>query len=113
MDQQDQRPLHHRLGLTFNVSSSKQYSEQTRVTNAYHTLATDPRPKVLQQITFKDGPRVVQNFGTSLTADYKLTPRLVLSLTSMFNAYLNNADARQLQFTTATANTNATTGRGA
>jgi TonB-dependent receptor len=36
----------------------------------------------------------------------------VLSLTGMFNAYLNNADARQLQFVTSTNNTNATTGRG-
>jgi TonB-dependent receptor len=105
--------LDRRLGLTFNLSSSKQYSEQLRVTNAYNTTPTtaDPRPKVLQAITFKDGPRVVQNFGSSLTADYKLLPNLVLSLTGMYNAYLNNADARQITLTTSTNNTTAATGR--
>ena len=110
--------LNQRLGLSLNVSSSKQYSEQYRVANNYNrtpiTTGANPdlRPMVLQQITFKDGPRLVENFSSSLTADFKATPRLVLSLTAMFNAFLNNADARLVQFTTATNNTNATTGRG-
>jgi hypothetical protein len=107
-----------RFGLTFNVSSSKQYSEQYRVAMNFNktpiTTGANPdlRPMVLQQIVFKDGPRVVENFSTSLTADYKAMPGLVLSLTTMFNGYLNNADARQLQFNTSTNNTVAATGRG-
>lgn len=110
--------LNKRLGLAFNISSSEQYSEQYRVAMNYNdtpilTGATpDPRPRVLQQITFKDGPRQVEAFSTSLTADFKASPNLVLSLTSMFNAFLNNADARLVQYNFSTDNTNATTGRG-
>lgn len=107
-----------RLGLSFNVSSAEQYSEQYRVAMNYNTTPIttganpDPRPLVLQQITFKDGPRQVDTFSTSMTADFKASKELVLSLTAMHNAYLNNADARLVQYNFSTNNTNATTGRG-
>ncbi len=110
--------LNKRLGLALSISSAEQYSEQYRVAMNYNKTPIttganpDPRPMVLQQITFKDGPREVDTFSTSLTADFKASKELVLSLTTMFNAYLNNADARLVQYNFSTNNTNATTGRG-
>ncbi|MBL9188617.1 MAG: TonB-dependent receptor [Opitutaceae bacterium] len=102
-----------RLGVRFGLSQSKVLYEQQYVTHTYNRTVTaaDPRPTVLTGIVFTDGPKFVDRFTASLTADYKATSRLVLSLTAMFNAYDGATFTRALTFNAAANGTVAATGR--
>ena len=111
--------LNQRLGLRLSVSSSSIRSEQQYVTHTYNkttvapsaTVAGDLRPMVLTGMTFTDGPRLSSRANLTATADFKATNRLVLSLTTMFNAFENNAHTKALTFNAATNGVAAATGR--
>jgi iron complex outermembrane recepter protein len=105
--------LEQRLGIRLGLTQSKVLLQQQYVTHTYSntSTATDPRPQVLTAIAFADGPKFVDRSTASLTADFKATPRLVLSLTAMFNAYDGATYTRQASFTAAAANANVNTGR--
>ena len=88
----------HRLGLVFNLSESNQYVVQSRVDHTYNaaTTPTDPRPRVLTNVTAITNPRFTERFTPSLTLDWKATPSLVLSLSAMYNyfdAFIDNRTA--------------------
>jgi TonB-dependent receptor len=105
--------LDQRLGVRLSLSSSSVRSEQQYVTHTYNktTTATDPRPMVLTALAFTDGPRLSSRANATATADYKASSRLVLSLTTMFNAFENNAHTKSLTFNAAANGTAAATGR--
>ncbi|MCX6955177.1 MAG: TonB-dependent receptor, partial [Verrucomicrobia bacterium] len=105
--------LNQRLGIRLSLSSSSNRSEQQYVTNTYNktTTATDLRPMVLTALAFTDGPRLSSRANATLTADFKATNRLVLSLTTMFNAFENNAHTKTLTFNAAANGVAAATGR--
>jgi iron complex outermembrane receptor protein len=105
--------LNNRLGIVASISESNLYAEQYRADHTYNRTptATDPRPQVLTSINFKDGPKWTQRVAMSLTADFKATPDLTLSLTTTFNAYDGEFHNRTLAFQAAANNTGATTGR--
>src|SRR5207237_10721025 len=62
-------------------------------------------------LNFSDGPKFVDRSTISLTTDFKATPRLVLSLTAMFNTYDGATYTRSMTLTAAAANANVNTGR--
>jgi TonB-dependent receptor len=105
--------LDQRLGVRLSLSQSKVLFEQQYVTHNYNRTPTaaDTRPAVLIALAFTDGPKFVDRSTASLTADFKASSRLVLSLTAMFNAYDGFTYTRQLTFTAAVSNNNANTGR--
>jgi iron complex outermembrane recepter protein len=81
--------LGNRLGVVVVFSESNLYNEQYRIDHTYNRTATtaDPRPQVLTQIAFKDGPKWTQRRSFSINADYKATDNLVLSLTTNWQEY--------------------------
>ena len=105
--------LNQRLGVRLSLSQSSTRSEQQYVTNNYNRTPTaaDPRPMVLYNVQFTDGPRLSSRANATATADFKASSRLVLSLTTMFNAFENNAHTKTLSFTAAANGVAAATGR--
>ncbi len=101
------------LGIRLSLSQSSTRSEQQYVTNTYNRTPTaaDPRPMVLSSIAFTDGPRLSSRANATATVDFKASPNLVLSLTSMFNAFENSAHTKSLTFSAAANGTAAATGR--
>jgi iron complex outermembrane receptor protein len=96
-----------RLGVNFNISESMAYSANARTTMTYNYAPTpaDPRPVVPTQLVFLHAPRTNRRSTVNLTADFKATQRLVLSLTLLYNyADLNNPQ-RSLTFNTGARNT--------
>jgi TonB-dependent receptor len=76
-----------RLGLVLNISESNVYSVYTQyaVTHNYTATAADPRPVVPTTLNPLFGPRTNEVFATTLTADFKATPNLVLSLGGLYS----------------------------
>ncbi len=112
--------LNQRLGVRLSLSTSSTRSEQQYVTHNYNKTpvaasaalpAGDPRAMVLYSLVFTDGPRLSSRSNATATMDFKATPRLVLSLTSMFNAFENNAHTKALTFNAAANGVVAATGR--
>ncbi len=105
--------LNQRLGVRLSLSNSSTRSEQQYVTHTYNKTptATDARPMVLTQILFQDGPRLSSRANITATADFKASPKLVLSLTGMFNAFENSAHTKNLAFAAAANGTATATGR--
>ena len=67
---------------------------------------------VLTRIRFSDGPKMVDRGTITFTSDFRASSRLVLSMTTMFNAYEHRyLLSRQITFNAAAANANANTGR--
>jgi len=79
--------LNRRLGIVFSVSESNSYIQRapTTVTYNYAPTAASPAPMALTAINAQDILQTVERFATSLTADFKATPHLVLSLGVMYN----------------------------
>jgi TonB-dependent receptor len=106
--------LNQRLGVRLGISQSKALLMEQYVTHTYdkNPTAADPRPMVLTAIRFSDGPKMVDRGTITFTSDFKASSRLVLSMTTMFNAYEHRyLLSRQLTFTAAAANANVNTGR--
>jgi len=96
-----------RLGLILNISESMAYSANARNTMAYNYTPTvaDPRPIVPTTVAFLHAPRTNRRSAVTLTADYKVSPRLAVGLTAVYNyADLNNPQ-RALTFATGARNT--------
>ena len=93
--------LNRRLGVVFNVSESNMYNQQRLVQLGYNTTPTaaDPRPFVLNSLTFKNGPKFTERFSTSLGLDFKASDKLVLSFVGGYQWYSAQYYNRQLQVT--------------
>jgi TonB-dependent receptor len=105
--------LHKRLGVVFNVSESNVYQEtliSTLTLNRTPT-PTDPRPEVITALSFQHAPRFNKRFATTLTADYKVSGALALSLGIVYNYADLWTPQRTVTFTAAANNTNVATGR--
>jgi len=79
--------LNKRLGLVIGVSESNSYLQRapTTMTYNYTPTAASPDPIALTAITAQQIHQTVERFASSLTADFKATPHLVLSLSVMYN----------------------------
>ena len=79
--------LNRRLGVVLSISESNLYQEANIVTLTYDRAATaaDRRPEVITQFQFNQAVRFNERFATTLSADFKATERLVLSLGVLYN----------------------------
>ncbi len=79
--------LNKRLGVVLNISESNVYQETMISTLTYNRTptTTDSRPEVITALSFQHAPRFNKRFATTLTTDYKLTPKLALSLGLVYN----------------------------
>lgn len=76
-----------RLGIVANVTTSDVYSvfSQYSIGHNYTATAADPRPVVVTTLNPLYGARTNEAFTTTLTADFKATPNLILSLGAIYN----------------------------
>jgi len=98
-----------KLGVILNYSNSTLYSENYLTTHTVNTTTTsaDLRPAVPTRVAFKDSGKFTIRESAALTTDLKLTPKLVLSLSSIYNFYEGTIRNRNLNFDAAAANTTA------
>lgn len=107
--------LNNRLGVLLNVSQARNYLHSDSMSATFNRAtptAADPRPLVLSSITFQGGSNFDSNAGLTATIDYKVTPRFVVGLGFVYNAYESRWRQPVLAFTSSTNNTVAATGRG-
>ncbi|MEO7414028.1 MAG: TonB-dependent receptor [Opitutaceae bacterium] len=101
-----------KFGILASASHSNQYTEQTAITMSYNRgSATDPRPMVLRDINFGDGPKFIIKDALLLTADWRATPRLTLSANLIYSYFEGHFQNRNFQFVAANDNTNVDNGR--
>lgn len=114
--------LNQRLGVLVSASHANSYTEQTAVTVDYsrapETTAPaganrppDTRPLVVRDINFGDGPKFIIKDSLLLTADWKATPRLVLSLNMIYSYFEGHFWNRSFDFVLANNNSNINNGR--
>lgn len=105
--------LNRRLGIVLSHSHANSYTEQYRHNLTFNrsSSAADPRPLVITALDFKDGPKNIEKDTYTLTADFKATDKLVLSLSYIYNYALGEFYNRNITFNAATNNTTAATGR--
>eukprot|EP01035_Chromulina_nebulosa_P059157 gene59157-81005_t len=81
------RFLDNNLGIVLNLSESNVYQEALITSSAYSTATTtaDQRPLVPTTLNFQWAPRFNKRFGTTLTADYKITREFNVGLGVVYN----------------------------
>jgi len=104
--------LNQRLGILLSASRANSYTEQYQVSNGYNRNATaaDPRPHVIRQIDFKDGNKTILKDAYMMTADFRATPNLVLSLNAIYT--YTEGEFWNRNFTWVAANDNANVNNG-
>lgn len=106
--------LDNRLGVILGYGRSKVLVEQQSVNYTFDRRApttADPRPIVLTQINFGDGPKFLDRDSGALNIDFKATPHLILSLSSLYNTYAGKTYSRSLSYRLSNTGTNSNTGR--
>ncbi len=109
--------LDRRLGVILTASRANSYTEQYSFTQDYNRTPVttgavrDPRPLVIRQLDFKDGPKMIWKDAFSLAADFKATRRLVLSLNAVYTYVEGEFWNRNFTFVAANSNTNVNNGR--
>jgi len=105
--------LNQRLGIMLSASRANSYTEQYSFVHDYNRSPTtaDPRPMVIRQINFKDGPKTIFKEALSLTADFKATRRLTLSVNAIYTYIEGEFWNRNFTFVAANNNANVNNGR--
>ena len=105
--------MEQRLGILLSASTANSYTEQydIQVTHNRTPIAADPRPLVVRQIDFKDGPKFMTKQSMLLTADYRATPNLVLSFNAIYTYAGGEFWNRNFTFVAANDNANVVNGR--
>jgi iron complex outermembrane recepter protein len=105
--------LNQRFGVMISASRANSYTEQYSFTHDINRspTVTDPRPLVIRQLDFKDGPKVIFKEALSLTADFKATRRLTLSLNAIYTYIEGEFWNRNFTFVAANSNANVNNGR--
>jgi iron complex outermembrane recepter protein len=105
--------FHQRFGILVSASQANSYTEQILSSVGYNAnpTAADPRPLVARQIDFKDGPKYIRKDALLLTADWKATSRLTLSLNMVYSYFDGEFWNRNFTFVAANDNANVNNGR--
>jgi TonB-dependent receptor len=96
-----------RFGILLSASRANSFTEQIISSVGYNAtpLPHDPRPLVVRQIDMKDGPKWIRKDALLLTADWKATNRLTLSVNMHYSYY--DGEFWNRNFTWVAANDNA------
>jgi TonB-dependent receptor len=102
-----------KFGVLLSASHANSYTEQAQVTADYNRAptATDTRPLVLRDVNYKDGPKFIIKDALLLTADWRATPRLTLSLNLSYSYFEGHFQNRNFDFQVANNNANVVNGR--
>jgi iron complex outermembrane receptor protein len=102
-----------KFGILLSASQANSYTEQLTSSVTYNDDPTpaDPRPLVVRQIDFKDGPKWIRKDALLLTTDWKATPRLTLSLNMVYSYFDGEFWNRNFTFVAANDNANVNNGR--
>jgi TonB-dependent receptor len=103
-----------RFGVLVSASRGASYTEENPVTMSYNranTSPTDQRPAVIRQIDIQDGGKFITKDALLLTADWKATPRLVLSLNLLYSYFEGEFWSRSFTWVAANDNGNVNNGR--
>jgi TonB-dependent receptor len=101
-----------RFGILLSASHANSYTEQNSETVDYNRgSATDARPLVVRDINFGDGPKFIIKDALLLTADWKVTPRLTLSLNASYSYFEGHFWNRNFEWVVANSNANVNNGR--
>ena len=103
-----------RFGLLLSASHAASYTEENPATMSYNrnnVSAADPRPSVIRQIDIQDGGKFITKDALLLTADWKATSRLVLSLNMIYSYFEGEFWSRSFTFIAANDNGNVNNGR--
>ena len=105
--------LNQRLGILLSASRANSYTEQYQVSNGYNRAftAADPRPHVIRQIDFKDGNKTILKDAYMMTADFRATPNLVLSMNAIYTYTEGEFWNRNFTWVAANDNANVRNGR--
>ena len=105
--------FHNRFGLLLSATRADSFTEQTSTTMGYNRSATaaDPRLAVIRQIAFGDGPKFIHKDSLLLTADWKATQHLVLSLNMIYSYFDGEFWNRSFTWVAANDNANVNNGR--
>ena len=102
-----------RFGVLLSAGHGASYTEQLSQTIDYNRSpqANDSRPMVARSISFGDGPKFIIKDALLLTADWKATPNLTLSLNLSYSYFEGHFWNRSFGFTAANSNANVLNGR--
>ena len=103
-----------RFGLLISASRAQSFTEQQTGTDIGYNASTDPadpRPLVIRQINFGDGPKFIRKDALLLTADWKATQRLTLSLNMVYSYFDGEFWNRNFTWVAANDNANVNNGR--
>ena len=102
-----------RFGILLSASQANSYTEQLVSSVGYNDDPTpaDPRPLIVRQIDFKDGPKWIRKDALLLTADWKATQRLTLSMNMVYSYFDGEFWNRNFTFVAANDNANVNNGR--
>ncbi len=86
-----------RFGVQLSLSHNSLYNEQAGITHTYD-FATAGRAPVINNLTFRDNPKITTRAAFGLNLDYKILPGLVASLRSQGSHFDDEINARQVIF---------------
>jgi TonB-dependent receptor len=92
-----------RLGVVLSINEGNRYTSTERVWTGYspNPSPRNPHPLVPVFIQLDHWPKLVRQFTTTLTSDFKATSDLTLSLSLIFSGSENYSPTRSLRFGTA------------
>ncbi|MBI5688778.1 MAG: TonB-dependent receptor [Verrucomicrobia bacterium] len=103
-----------RFGVLLSASRAHSFTEQLTGTDVGYNAAptaADPRPLVVRQLNFGDGPKYIRKDSLLLTADWKATERLTLSLNMVYSYFDGEYWNRNFTWVAANDNANVNNGR--
>ncbi len=86
-----------RFGVQLSLSHNSLYNEQAGITHTYD-FATAGRAPVINNLTFRDNPKITTRAAFGLNLDYKILPGLVASLRTQGSHFNDEINARQVIF---------------
>ena len=86
-----------RFGVALSLGANTLSTEQAGVTHTY-SYADAARGPVINQIAFRDAPKLTTRGSVTLTTDYKFSPELSFSLRTAGSHFNDGTNLRQIAF---------------
>jgi iron complex outermembrane recepter protein len=93
-----------RFGVQLSLSHNSLFNEQAGITHTIDTgTAAAPRAPIINNLTFRDNPKITTRAAAGLNMDYKILPGLIVSLRTQGSHFADEINARQVIFRANTA----------
>jgi iron complex outermembrane recepter protein len=93
-----------RFGIQLSLSHNSLFNEQAGLTQTIDTgTVAAPRAPTINNLTFRDNPKITTRAALGLNLDYKILPGLVASLRTQGSHFEDEINARQVIFRANTA----------